>query len=156
MAFKISSGLANHLMATDDLAGGLDGGLIKIYGSPVSQEAANALIPPTANAALGSATLLVTISVNGTGTGLTMDPTPISGILYKDAAETWLGEISASGYPAFYRFAAIADDGTESTTAKRCQGSVGQLGTDLVIKSSYLTLGNEQRIDSYAIGIPTE
>ena len=156
MAFKLSTGMRNHLMATDDFAAGINGGLIKIYGSPTSQAAADALIPATADAALGSATLLVTISVSGGGTGLNMDTTPSSGVLTKASAEAWYGTIAASGYASFYRFAATADDGTLSTTAKRCQGTVGILGTDLIVASAYLTLGQEQRIDSYAIGIPSE
>jgi hypothetical protein len=142
-------------MGTEDFAAGVNGGLIKIYGSPTSQAAADALIPATADAALGSATLLCTISVDGDGTGLNMDTTPVAGILAKATGESWLGDNVASGYASFYRFAPIADDGTLSTTAKRCQGSVGILGTDLIIASSYMTLGQEQRIDSYVVGMPS-
>jgi hypothetical protein len=156
MAFKLSTGMRNHLMATDDFAAGVNGGLIKIYGSPTSQAAADALIPATADAALGSATLLCIVSVSGGGTGLNMDTTPSSGVLTKASAEAWYGTNVASGYSSFYRFAPIADDGTLSTTAKRCQGTVGILGTDLIVASAYLTLGQQQRIDSYAIGIPSE
>lgn len=156
MAFKLSTGMRNHLMATDDFAAGVNGGLIKIYGSPTSQAAADALIPATADAALGSATLLCTVSVSGSGTGLNMDTVPSSGVLTKAAAEAWYGTNAASGYASFYRFAPIADDGTLSTTAKRCQGTVGILGTDLIVASAYLTLGQQQRIDIYAIGVPAE
>ena len=156
MAFKISTGLANHIMATDDVASGLNGGVIKIYGAATSQVDADALVPATANAAIGAALLLVTISNNGAGTGITMDSTPVSGVLYKATGETWLGTVVASGYPSFYRYSAIADAGASSTTEKRVQGSVGVLGTDLVLGSGYLTIANEQRIDSYAIGIPLE
>ena len=156
MAFKLSTGMRNHLMATDDFAAGVNGGLIKIYGSPTSQAAADALIPATADAALGSATLLCTVSVSGGGTGLNMGTVPSSGVLTKATAEAWYGTNVASGYASFYRFAATADDGTLSTTAKRCQGTVGILGADLIVASAYLTLGQQQRIDSYAIGIPTE
>jgi len=66
-------------------------GIDKIYGSPTSQAAADALIPATADAALGSATLLCTVSVSGGGTGLNMDTTPSSGVLTKAAAEAWYG-----------------------------------------------------------------
>ena len=156
MAFKLSTGMRNHLMATDDFAAGVNGGLIKIYGSPTSQAAADALIPATADAALGSATLLCTVSVSGSGTGLNMGTVPSSGVLTKAAAEAWYGTNAASGYASFYRFAPIADDGTLSTTAKRCQGTVGILGTDLIVASAYFTLGQQQRIDSYAIGVPAE
>lgn len=154
MAFLLSTGFKNYMMATDDFAAGFNGNLIKIYGSATSQDAANALIPATANAALGSALLLCTISVDGAGTGLNMGTTPSSGVLAKSVTETWVGNILASGYASFYRGAPSADDGTSSTTAKRVQGTVGILGTDLVIASAYLTLGQEQRIDSYVVGMP--
>lgn len=154
--FKISEGLQYHLATTGDLISALDGKVFKIYGSPVSDAAAKALIPATASAAVGSATLLCTISAGGDGTGVTFDQVPISGAVYKNSAESWYGENVASGYPSFYRLEEDTDDGTASTTAIRCQGSVGTINTDLVIASEYLTLGEEQRIDSYTIGIPAE
>ena len=154
MAFYISTGLKNHLLATDDFAAGVNGGLIKIYGSATSQSAADALVPINANVALGSALLLCTISVDGAGGGLNMDTAPISGILAKSTTEIWVGEVLASGYHSFYRYAPSADDGTLSITAKRCQGSSGILGTDLILAAAYLTLGQDQRIDSYVIGMP--
>ena len=155
MSFIISTGLQGHLMATADLKSALDGTVIKIYGDAVSQAAANALIPATADAAIGSATLLSTISVGGAGTGITFEGTPVNGAIVKTAAETWLGTNGNSGYAAFYRIELASDTGALSTTAIRAQGTVGQLNTDLIIAAAYMTSGQEQRIDSYVIGIPT-
>ena len=154
--FKISSGLQYHLMATGSLITALADSVIKIYGSDVSLAAAQALIPATANAAVGSALLLCTVSVDGNGTGVTFDPTPINGAIYKNAIELWKGINVASGYPSFYRIQQVSDDGTLSTVNIRAQGSVGQIGTDLVIASAFMTQGQEQRVDSYTIGLPTE
>lgn len=153
--FMISTGVQTHLLTTGDLESAVNGLVFKIYGDATSQSAADALIPDSANDAIGSATLLCTVSVDGLGTGVAFDTTPIDGALYKDATETWKGTNVASGYPSFYRLELSTDDGTESTTAIRFQGTVGILPTkDLVVASSYLTTGEEQRIDNYLIGLP--
>lgn len=143
--FKISTGLRNHILATDDLAAGLNGKVIRMYSGPV---------PATADAALGAAVLMCTISNNGTGTGLTFEPTPASGIVSKATAEVWLGTLVASGTYSFYRFSALTDTGEESTTEKRAQGTIGLLNDDLIVGSLTKTAGDEQRIDYYAIGMP--
>jgi len=154
--FKISPALADEiaeLVATDWNAGDR---VIKIYGSATSQAAADALIPATAGAAIGSATLLCTISNNSAGTKITLNTTPTSGVVTKASAETWSGVNAASGYAAFYRAQDISDTGALSTTDKRVQGTVGTIGKDLIIGNAYMTGGNTQRIDSYSLGEPTE
>jgi len=143
--FKISTGLRNHLLASDDLAAGLNGGVIRMYSGTE---------PATADAALGAASLMVTISNNGAGTGINFEATPASGILSKATAETWLGTLVASGDYSFYRFSSLTDAGLESTTEKRVQGTIGVLNEDLLVSSISKTIGTEQRIDSYYIGMP--
>ena len=69
MAVKISTGLANALLGSQGVDEALNLGFIKIYAGTV---------PATADAALGGATLLVTISNNSSGTGLTLG-TPAAG-----------------------------------------------------------------------------
>lgn len=154
MGFLISTGLQTHLITTGDLKTALDGKVIKIYGAAASQAAADALVPGTADAAIGSALLLCTVSVNGAGTGITFEDTPSGGALVKTASETWTGTNVASGYPSFYRLETSGDDGSLSTSAVRCQGTVGQIGTDLIIAANYLTVSQAQDIDSYLIGVP--
>jgi len=141
------------MLGSDDFATGMSGFLIKIYGSATSQAAADALIPATADAAIGSATLLCTISVNGGGTGGTFDA-PASGVVAKAAAETWTGTNVASGYASFYRGVLSSDTGVLSTTEKRVQGTVGTVSKDLIIGNSYMTIGNVQPINAYNIGFP--
>ena len=97
---------------------------------------------------------MVTISNNGAGTGINFEATPASGILSKATAETWLGTLVASGDYSFYRFSSLADTGIESTTEKRVQGTIGVLNEDLLVSSISKTIGTEQRIDSYYIGMP--
>ena len=154
-SFKISTGLRNYRLGTGSFSAGMSGFLIKIYGSTTSQAAADALIPATADAAIGSATLLCTISVDGGGTGGTFG-TPASGVIAKAAAETWTGTNVASGYASFYRGVLNSDTGALSTTEKRVQGSVGTVGKDLIIANAYMTSGNVQPVNSYSIGDPAE
>lgn len=157
MALKTSTGLRNYLLASgDDFATGMSGILLKIYGSATSQAAADALIPATADASIGSATLLCTISVDGGGTGGTFDTSPSSGVITKATGETWKGTNVASGYASFYRGVLSADTGALSTTDKRIQGTVGTVGKDLIVATAYLTSGVEQPINSFSIGIPAE
>lgn len=156
MSFGISSNVQYNIataLATFLNSSGL---VMKIYGDATSQAAADALIPTTRDAAIGSATLLCTISVDGDGTVLSFDTTPVNGAIYKTSTETWVGTNVASGYPSFYRMETAADDGSLSTSAPRLQGTVGQLNADLIIAATYLVSGQEQRVDSYLVGIPVE
>jgi len=155
MAFKVSTGLRNYMLGTGAFSTGMSGYLIKIYGSATSQAAADALIPATADATLGAATLLCIISVNGGGTGGTFDA-PSAGVIAKAAAEVWSGTNAASGYASFYRGVLSSDTGVLSTTEKRTQGTVGTVGKDLIIANAYMTSGVVQPINSYSIGFPAE
>jgi hypothetical protein len=145
MAFKISTALRNHMLATGSVKAGMDGGVIKIYAGTE---------PVDADAALGAATLLVTISNNDAGTGINFDATPTSGVLVKAPAEVWSGTCVASGTASFYRFVPLADDGTSSTTFKRMQGTVGVVGADLLVSSTTFVSGNLRQINSFAAGMP--
>jgi hypothetical protein len=145
MAFKISTGLRNHLLVTGSLKDALDGGVIRIYSGTE---------PATADAALAGNTLLCTISNNGAGTGITLDGTPSSGVVSKATGETWKGTNAASGLASFYRFSGLADAGTLSTSEVRAQGSIAAVGAELNLANPTLTSGAEQRVDTYVIGMP--
>ena len=152
---KVSTGIRNHLLVTGTLKAALDGGVIRIYGATTSQAAADALIPATADASIGTAVLLATISNNGAGTGINLDTTAASGVISKAAAEVWKGT-RAAGYPSFARFSALADTGAESTVEKRLQMTVGVLGKEIIVSSSPWSAGDEQRIDQFYVGVPGE
>lgn len=145
MAIKISTGLRDGLLDTGSLKSILEDGFIKIYGGTV---------PSTADAALGGATLLVTISDAGGVGGLDFEAAAASGILAKASAQTWSGTNAASGTATFYRFVTAADDGTESTTQERIQGTVDIVGADLNLSSTSLTAAAEQTIDYYVLTLP--
>lgn len=143
MTLKISTGLRNAVLATGSLKSQLDGKVVKIYGGSV---------PADADAALGGATLLCTVSVGGTGTGVTFEGTPVDGALVKTAAETWSGTNAATGTATFWRIAASADDGSASTTAVRVQGTFG--GASGLLSNPALTSGATQTIDNCSIALP--
>ena len=153
---KVSTGLRNHLLVTGSAKAALDGKVIRLYGSPASVAAAEALVPATADAGIGTATLLATISVGGAGTGITFDTTATSGVLAKAPAEEWKGTLVASGYFSFCRIGATDDTDAESTTAVRAQLTVGVLGKEVIVSSANKTTGDEQRLDQFYVGIPGE
>lgn len=147
MALQTSTGLRNGLLDANPLKTLLDLGFLKIYsGTP----------PASADAAIGGGnTLLCTISNNSTGTGLTMAASAAGGVLSKNGSEVWSGVNAASGTASFYRHVAAADDGTESTTAARIQGTIGLAGADLNLGNTALVSGQTQPIDFYTVTLPT-
>ncbi len=146
MTIKTSTGLRNALLDTGSLKSVMNLGFINIYSGAV---------PSDADAALGGAVLLTTISNNSTGTGLTMDAAAAAGVITKAAGEVWSGVNGASGTASFYRHVAVADDGTLSTTQPRLQGTIATAGGDMNLSSTGLTSGATQTVDYYSVALPS-
>lgn len=147
MTLKASTGLRNALLVTGSLRDTMDLGFINIYAGTV---------PADADAALGGATLLCTISNNSTGTGLTLESAvAAAGVAEKTIAEVWSGVNAATGTASFFRYVAPADDGTLSTSQPRIQGSVGVSGAELNLSSTSLTSAATQTIDFFNLALPT-
>jgi hypothetical protein len=146
MTVKASTGLRNYMLDTGSAKAGLNLGFIKIYAG---------VEPATADASLGSATLLCTLSNNSTGTGLTLEAAAAAGIILKNAAETWSGNNVAGGVAAFYRHVAPGDTGASSTTERRVQGSIATAGADMNMSNTTLVNGAPQTLDYYAVALPT-
>jgi hypothetical protein len=146
MTVKLSTGLRNDLLVTDGLGNLMAAGFLKLYAGTV---------PATADAALGSATLICTISISGGGTGINLAATASAGVVSKATAETWSGTNAAAGTVTFFRYVAPGDDGTLSTTQRRIQGSIGLVGEDLNLSSVALSSGAPQNIDFFNIALPT-
>lgn len=141
---KISTGLRNHLLVTGSLKSALDGGFIKIYSGAEPASADDA----------ATGTLLCTVSVNSTGTGINFETAAASGVLTKETTEVWSGVNAASGTAGYFRHVASGDDGTSSTTQKRIQGSIAVAGADLNLSAVGLTSGATQTIDYYNVALP--
>jgi len=143
---KRSTGFRNYILATGSAKAALDGKVIKIYGGTV---------PASADDAIGSATLLSTITLNNDGaTGLTMATTPTSGQLTKNTSEVWSGDIVASGNASFFRMETLADAGGTSTTAVRIQGTIGLADADMLFSTLVMTSGNLKEIRQFVLSIP--
>lgn len=146
MTVKLSTGLRNDLLVTGSLRSRMAAGFLKLYAGTV---------PATADASLGSATLICTISISGGGTGINLETTAASGVVTKETTETWSGTNAAAGTVTFFRYVAVGDDGTLSTTQNRIQGSIGLVGEDLNLSSVALSSGAPQNIDFFNIALPT-
>ena len=145
MTIKISTGLRNKLMDTGSLKSVMAGGLIKIYSGAE---------PADADAA-ATGTLLCTISLNSTGTGINFDTAAVAGVISKAPAETWSGNNASTGTAGYFRHVAAGDDGTLSTTQARIQGRVSTVGADLNLSSVSLVSGAPQAIDYYSVTLPS-
>lgn len=140
----ISTGLRNHLLATGSLKSGLDSGVIRIYTGSA---------PADADAAV-TGTLLCTVSLNDTGSGITLDTTPVDGVVSKNTSETWSGTPVATGVAGYWRFSATTDTGALSTTEKRAQGTIGTVLADMIVASTTFTASVLRQIDNAAFGMP--
>ena len=141
---KRSTGLRNYMLASGSFKQALAGTVIRVYGGTA---------PASADDAIGAAPLLCTISVDGDGTGVTLDATASGGVITKNTSEVWTGDVTASGTATFFRMEFAADTGAFSTTAVRMQGTVGLVGADLNFSSVNLTLGDARRINYFAASI---
>lgn len=146
MAIKTSTGLRNGLLVTASLADIMGSGVIKIYSGAV---------PATADAA-ATGTLLVTISNDSDGSDLFFSDVAVAGAVPKDPTQIWSGVNVAGGVATYYRHVdLLGDDGTASTTQKRIQGLVGNVGSDMNLTNTTLVTGATQTVDYYQIYLPT-
>ena len=143
---RFSTGLRNHLLASGSLRAALNSGVINVYSgsAPVSADDA---IP-------GASTLLVTISDNGAGGGLTFEAAAAAGLLQKSASQVWKGTVANSGQATWFRFVTGSDTGSDSSSELRVQGTVGVGGTDMQITNPNLTASAEQKVDFFSIFQP--
>jgi len=143
----LSTGMRNHALATGSVAAALNGGCIRVYAGT---------IPADADAAIGSATLLRTYTVNGAGTGLNYEAAATAGALPKATAEVWRGTAVANGTASFWRFSSLADTGASSSSEKRIQGLVATAGASLNMSSIVVTSGTIGDIDFSNITLPAQ
>lgn len=143
MTLKASTALRNAMLSGTGLKTAIALGKINIYAGAV---------PADADAAV-TGTLLTTITLNSTATGLSLG-TAASGILPK-AVEVWSGVNVATGTATYFRYVAVGDTGALSTTQSRLQGTCGTANADLNMTSVNLTSGATQTIDAANIVLPT-
>lgn len=144
MAFLYSTGFKKHVCDTGSVVDAFDGGTIKLYSATAAPADADAALP-------ADATLLLTYSVDGTGTGLSLDTTAVGGDIAKPASDVWKGTATTSGTAKFFRFVKSGDTGTASTTALRIQGTVGVGTADFVMASAAITAAQTYTLDYFVL-----
>ena len=147
MGMKISTGLAKAMLDTGSFASNLSGMKLKIYSGTE---------PATADASLGAAVLLVTISDAGGAGALSFEAAAVANVLEKLSSQTWQGTNAASGTASFCRLELASDTGAASSTEVRVQGDVGVAGKFLNLSSVSLTAAAVQVVDFLSITMPTQ
>jgi len=145
MSFKITEAVQNGFLTW--LAGQLTNGIIRIYKGAV---------PAGSHLYVDNINDLLCEITEGVGAGGINLGTPSAGVITKDTDEEWYGTVIQSGEATYYRYTTVADTGAEDATAVRVQGGIGELIGELLLADTNLIAGNVQRIDYYAIGMPSE
>lgn len=149
MTVRLSTGMRNKLNdggANGGIKGSLNLGFINIYSGPQ---------PLSADSA-ATGTLLGTVSVNGTGTGLTFDPS-VAGTISKAAAETWKFLGLANGTAGWFRhYPAGGNPANNSTTEARLDGSCGTSGADMNLTNIAIAVGVPNTVDVYQFTMPAQ
>ncbi len=81
---------------------------------------------------------------------------PASAVIAKDTGQTWSGVAVASGTAASGRIVDINDLGTDNTTDKRMQGTVGVGTGDIQISNANLTSGATYTVSTGSFTFPAE
>lgn len=158
---KVSTPLANDMLAGESLIAALGGGFLILFSGPVPDDCDAALNMDDDHTQLS----LITVGNDGT-TGLTFEATAANGAIQKTIGQNWSGSCTFDGandgdstqLATFFRFIAAADIAelgrTEATTQKRLQGTIGALGTNMILTNPTLTAGNVQAINTFQINMP--
>ncbi len=138
-----STGMRNAVMGTTGYQGALTGGKLQIFAGT---------LPENADKAIGAATLLVEVTDNAAGGGLNFNA-PEGGVLSKATDQIWAGDPIVGGMATFWRFVTMADDGSESTTAVRCQGTCGTANADMII-DPLIAQGTQFLLNYFSMAMP--
>lgn len=146
MALRLSTGLRNAMLSTNDFSTEMNLSKIDIYSGTQPSSADNA-VP-------AGSTLLVTISESGGATGLTFDAAS-NGSIEKASAETWSGTAVASGTAGWFRmYESGGSPASSSSTESRLDGSVAVSGGDINISSTSVSSGATQTVSSFTLTLP--
>lgn len=107
-------------------------------------------MPSSANAGVGSATLLATVKKDGTDE-LELE---VDGVLLtKPAADVWSATYVAAGTPSFFRLVGADDTNAASTTLPRLQGTVGRIDSDLNLSTSAAVVSEPVAVREFIYGL---
>lgn len=145
MTTRFSTGLRNYTLATGSVRDALAGGKIRIFSGqePASADAAE------------SGDLLMEITKDGNGTGITLDATAADGVIAKVPAHVFKGEVLTAGLAGYFRYVAPGDTGDISTTDRRAQGRVALAGAEMNLTSTTFAMSEERSLKQFVIALPT-
>jgi len=145
MAYKISTGLRNHMAVTGSLRSAFNAdSRLSIYaGTEVA----------TADADATGATLLCVLT-GPAGVGIAFEAAATDGVLAKLASQVVSGTNAASGTATWFRLETLGDTRGASTSALRIQGNIGVAIGDMVMVNNVLTSGAVKTIDGMGFTIP--
>lgn len=145
MAYKISTGLRNHLAVTGSLRSAFHAASqLTIYAGSE---------PGTADADATGATILC-VMTGPSSAGIEFEASATDGVLAKLASQTVSGTNAASGTATWFRLEEIGDTRGASTSALRIQGNIGVAIGDMVMVNNVLTSGAVKTIDGMGFTIP--
>jgi hypothetical protein len=141
-----STGLINANQITGSRRTNLNGGTIRFYSGTM---------PADADAALGSATLIMELTSDGAAfggaNGVNFENASTAGVMQKDPAQDWkTNSITTSGTPTWWRWVKSGDDGLASTTQIRAQGTCGVgINFDINLSQATFTGGTPFALSAY-------
>lgn len=153
MAIRLSTGLVNKLLGTDDFQTIFNDCVIRCYSG--SQPTTPDLAPT--GTLLGSITVGGGAFSHGSATnGLAFD-NPVGKVISKAAAETWQFKGAATGTLGWFRVQGnAADDNSVSTTLPRLDGTLGSTTStaDGKLSTTSVTATTTITIDTFSITGP--
>lgn len=146
MTTKISTGMANYLLAVGSLKQAMANSMLRVY-SGQEPAAADDGVP-------GSVELLAEFSVDGNGGGISLDATANGAVITKNPLEAWRATAINSGTAVWFRWSPSNDSGGASQSDLRIQGTVGVVGAELNFQSTQFVQGAIQKVDYFAVAMP--
>jgi hypothetical protein len=157
MALRLSTGLRNNLLGTNNFKALFGSGCLDIYsGSPPSNADAAETGTLLARITEGSWTAGTGGTGGGTvGTGGLNFGTAANGVIAKNA-NTWSGTGIANGEAGWFRFREQNICTGTSSTSIRFDGVCAVSGGDLNISDLTITASATTTIDNYSITLPAQ
>ena len=145
---KFSTGMRDAMIDGSSAKALLTGCVMRIYEASAA--------PADADAA-ETGTLLMVLSAGGTGAGFSFDAVTGEAALVRAAAQVWKTDaIGAGGTMSYFRMVAPTDNGAQSTSAVRVQGTVGAAaGADMMVSNADVVAGGPWILNYFRLTLPT-
>lgn len=148
---KFSTGLRTGMLGSSGFKDLMTGAVLRIYAGYGPDS-----IPETADASNGGS-LLITLTSDGVAdAGLNFED-PVGGIISKESGVAWMtNAIENSGNCTYFRLEMPDDNGMESDTAIRVQGTCGLVNADMVLVAIGVVPGGPWTLNHFNLELPTD